>query len=244
MAVSSSSAPVSGGGAISQVEKICMSVASAIPVPHFKKWVSAYFHPVEALESDKANAGAGGVVVNAALAGLLGGIAAAISMVIMAVFSPFMYSGGLASVAVAAVVAVVIYPIIMVIAAFIGSAIYFILAKIFGGKGGYMVQTYGLTLVMGGSLFISFPLMALSPIPCVGFVLYLASMVVGLYALYGYYRVIKSLHALSTGKAAAVIIIPILIAIAIAFVLAIVATAMLAAMLGSVAAGTAAYPAY
>ena len=226
----------SGGGALSQIENMCMSVASVFPIPHFKNWLSMFFHPVEAIEKDKANAGVGGVVVNAIIAGILYGIAYGIFLLLATAFSPLAGMGGIGSALMAVLVMIVICPIALVIGSFIGSGIYYIVAKILGGKGGYMVQTYGLTLITGGMIFLNSPLMILVAIPCIGLVFSLVSLVVSLYALYSQYKMIKAVHSLSSGKAAAVIIIPIVIAIVLAMVFAAVLVAIFGAALMSAAA--------
>ena len=95
-----------------------------------------------------------------------------------------------------------------------------LLAKIFGGKGGFREQTAALTLVIGGIAVIGFVFIALSNIMVVGAIFGLIYMLVSLYGIYNMYLTIKEVHALSSTKAALVVIIPVILAFLVAFLMA------------------------
>ena len=214
-------------GVLAPIEKIVMPIVSGMP--YVKTWMAAYFHPVETFQSQKAAGGFGAVVVNLLLIGVLAWLA---TMLSFAVGLNFTQIAALA-------IGIAVYPVIMVIANLIGSAVMFVIAKVLGGKGGYMEQTFALTLVFGGYTAFAFPFTVLSGLPFVGAIFGLAAMLIALYSIYNEYLVLKAVHQLSGGKAALVILIPIIIAVIIAFVLAAVLVAMFAGVVGAAALGNA-----
>lgn len=113
-----------------------------------------------------------------------------------------------------AVIVVIMTPIVW----FIVHGIYWVLAKLLGGTGSYIEQFYFGSFVVGATNI----LMPLYFIPCVGM---LASMVVSLYTYFLIYKIVKSVHGLSTGRAAAVVLIPIVLVIMF-YILVIAASAL------------------
>ncbi|MEM2137827.1 MAG: YIP1 family protein [Candidatus Anstonellaceae archaeon] len=208
----------SGSGLLAPIENLVMPVASAIPVSQVKTWLSAYFHPVETFDSNKKDATLGGVVVHMALVGVLVAIATLLSSVA---------SLNIGAVVVSAVL-IVAYPILFVIFGLIGSALMFVLAKILGGKGGFMEQTLGFALLTGGYYALSFPFIVLSGIPLLGFFFGLLTLLLSLYNLYNEYLLVKRIHQFSSMRAAIFIILPVIIAIIIVVVLIGAIIAMLA----------------
>lgn len=231
-------AQASSSDSLSQIEGMVMGVVSAIPVPHFKTWVHAYFHPYEMVENEKGNANFGNVATNAAIIGVIAGLLTALLILITSFFKPS--AEGIVGAIIAGAIMVIIYPIIMVIGTFISSAIYFVFAKLMGGKGSYMMQTLGITLISGGTMLLNIPFMVLGIIPCIGAIFSLASLVVSLYALYSEVRMIKAVHQLSTMKAVAVIVLPLIIL----FVIILVAIAVLGAAFLTMVGGAAAASQY
>jgi len=219
-------------GFLAPVEQMVMPVASTIPVQQVKTWLAAYFHPMETYEANKKDSNAGSVAVHLALIGVLSWLVSLVAVVLGFNF------GGL----IVMVPGIIIFPIIMVVAGFIGSIILFVLAKIFGGKGGFMEQTLALALIFGGATALAAPFNALSGLPLVGGLIALVGTVIAIYNFYNEYLIIKGIHQLSSMKAALVILIPIIIAIIVAVVLAAALAVMLAgAGLAGAAAGMGGY---
>jgi len=199
----------SGSGPLGSIENMVMPIALAIPVSQVKTWLSAYFHPVETFDSNKKDATLGGVVVHMALVGVLVAVATLLSSVA---------SLNIGAAAVSAVL-LIAYPIIFVIGGLIGSALLFVLAKILGGKGGFMEQTLGIVLLTGGYYALGFPFIVLSGIPLLGFFFGLVTLLLSLYNLYNEYLMVKRIHQFSSMRAVLFIVLPIIIAIIIAVVL-------------------------
>jgi len=196
-------------GLLSPIENAIMPVAAAIPLPQLKVWLSAYFHPVETFESEQAKltGGIGGYILKnlvsiGLLFGVILGIVGAALMLFIGnipgalMFFAFALVGGVLD---------------MLILIPIGSGIYWVIAKILGGKGALLKQLMGMMLIVGGAVFLTLPFQILQAIPVVGIVFGFASILVWLYSVYSQYRLIKSIHCLSPTKAAAVIIIPYII---------------------------------
>ena len=218
-----SASSASGAGFMSQIEDAAMPIVSAIPLAQVKTFASAYFHPVETYESNKKMEW-GAIAVNLVLIGLVLWIANLLQYLLGMNFTGVMV----------ALFAVLGYAIGAPVMAVIGSIVYFVLAKIFGGKGGFREQTAALSLVMGGIMVLGFPFIALSNVLLVGWIFGLLYMLVSLYGLYNMYLVVKGVHSLSSVRAAAVVLIPILLAFLVAFMMAAaLAGLMVAAGMGS-----------
>ncbi|MCX6773098.1 MAG: Yip1 family protein [Candidatus Micrarchaeota archaeon] len=199
----------SGSGVLAPVENVVMPIVSAIPLAQVKTWASAFFHPVDAYNSNS-KMDWGTIAVSLVLIGLVMWVASLVQMILGINFLGF----GVA------LFAVIGYAIFVPIMAIIGSLVYFVLAKIFGGKGSFKDQTVALTLVMGGIAVIGFPFTALSSIMLVGAIFGLIYMAISLYGMYNMYLSIKAVHSLSSMKAAAVVLIPIVIVFIVMFVMA------------------------
>jgi hypothetical protein len=132
----------------------------------------------------------------------------------------------------------ILTPVFVAIAMLLVSAIYFIMAKILGGKG-----TFTKTMGMLGTIMGPFYLLGIIPnmldqIPLVVCIAGILGIPLGLYNLYMQFRMIKALHGFDDIRAAAVIIVPIilLVALAVAAVLVLASTIGLSYM-NSLAAG-------
>ncbi|HLW01480.1 MAG TPA: YIP1 family protein [Ktedonobacterales bacterium] len=109
---------------------------------------------------------------------------------------------------------------------FLGQGITYLLAKAFGGQGSFMVQAYT------GLLFqvpINLVTVALSVIPLVGSV----GGIVGIYAYFLQYFQLTVVHRLTTGKAIAVIVIPVAAATLLAFILVLIYYVIIFSTLGT-----------
>jgi len=113
-----------------------------------------------------------------------------------------------------------------IIGFFVGQAIVFVLAKIVGGNGGFMEQSWVLSTFM-------LPLGLLASVPFVGPIL---GLVGGIYSLYLMYLALQPAHRLDSSKA--MIVVGILIAVVVVLGVCAVLTGA-AAMFGLAAASTA-----
>lgn len=108
-------------------------------------------------------------------------------------------AGGVGSIAGAFCGALIAAPILFLI----GSGIYFLLAKLFGGTGNFEEQTY-LLAASAAPITIVSSLVGIIPLlgGCVGFLLFIYQLVLNYFAL-------KVTHGLTSGKALAVVLIPV-----------------------------------
>jgi len=210
-----------GSGFLAPVENIVMPIVSAIPLAQMKAWAYAYFHPVDAYGQNKKDATFGGAAVHFILIGLVAWVASMLSYAVGLNFAAF----GIG------LMGVILLPLFLLIGGFIGSIVYFIVAKIFGGKGSFMGQTLALALLYGGYTVLAFPFTVLAGIPLVGWILGLVPLLISLYNLYNLYLMTMAVHSLNSTRAALVVIVMIVLALVVSFALA----AMLAvAALGAV----------
>lgn len=121
---------------------------------------------------------------------------------------------------------IIVLPIFCLIGSFVWTAVLWVFAKIFGGKGTYM-ETYR-------PLGLAYVAMWITIIPILGA---LVSMFVGIWMIVVEIMVIKNVQKLSTGKAAAVVLIPVAIIMVIAIVIAVLFAAAFLAFFGAAAGG-------
>ena len=117
--------------------------------------------------------------------------------------------------AMAFVVSLVVTPITSVIGWLIGSAIIYVFAMLFGGKGDFVKQSYLIALYAAPLMVVS---SIVSLIPFVGPIL---SLLVSLYGIYLLTMSIKQAHKVSTGKAIAIWLVPVVIVAVLVSVLAV-----------------------
>ncbi|MFA6530148.1 MAG: YIP1 family protein [Candidatus Micrarchaeia archaeon] len=133
-------------------------------------------------------------------------------------FAPMLASAGnngltaaggtlLMAVLIAALVGVVCF-IGIPILSYISQGVYWILAKILGGKGTYTEQTFFGSMLGGAFAVIAPAIIVVSLIPCLGTIV---SFVVGAYELYLAYKIIKTVHGLDQLRAAVVVLLPLVV---------------------------------
>ncbi|MCX6771877.1 MAG: YIP1 family protein [Candidatus Micrarchaeota archaeon] len=228
------------GGIMAKAEGYVRTVASVVPFKQCSSWVAAYFHPEDTIRAEMKNANFGNIAMNAFLIGIVTSVSFAIALLLLfgfALLTSANISAALAANLAMYAILLVAVPFIYVISAFVSSLIYFIIAKLLGGKGGYMEQTLGMVLVTGGVMLAVMPFQILSSIPfigLIGLIFLLLALPFSLYGIYSQYRMIKAVHSLSSGRAAAVIIIPIVVMIVLVVILiAIAGVALLSFVPGS-----------
>ncbi|MCR4334911.1 MAG: YIP1 family protein, partial [archaeon] len=177
-------------------------------------WIKAITKPQETFNAEKKNANLGIGIVNYAIAGLISGILAFLLFGIIGAI----FGGSLEAVA-PGVLSIATTPIFQVIGALIIAGLFFIVAKVLGGKGSFSQIFYLASLY-------AVPIALVSWIPFVG---WLAS----IYALYLLYLVIKISQGLSTGRAILTILIPIVILFIIATILAVIVGVAVLSAFGS-----------
>lgn len=194
----------------------------------FDVWKDAFLSPVPTFRKMKKKAdlveGFKHVLVAGIIAGILGAIVAAVAGAAVAEMGPL---GGLF--AGAAIAGVLIgTPILAVLGWLIGSLVWFVFARLLGGKGSYTAQTYLIALYTAPLIVIT---AVLNIIPLVGAIL---GMLVSLYGLYLLTMAIREAHGFDTVKAALSWIIPLVIVGIIVFLAGV---AFLGAMLGGAGGG-------
>jgi hypothetical protein len=234
MAVKKKAAPAKPAAAgsdektLAQVEEIANKAVGATGVERFKAWLYAYFHPYQAYGKEGGNANLGSAVTTFAAIGLVQAVVAIVVMALVLAFAmplvgvPFTIAG--------AIMMLIIYPIMGVIGGLVVSAIYFAVAKLLGGKGGFFEQAYCMALVSGGMALMLLPFNILQVVPLVGWIFGLLGLAIALYGIISQYRMIRAVHALSQLRAIVVLVVPaILIMALIVFVIGVAAIAALGA---------------
>jgi hypothetical protein len=133
-------------------------------------------------------------------------------------------AAGLVNTAISSVVSmamsVVLAPIFLAIALLMAAVLYFIVAKILGGKGSFG-KTFGmLGTVIGPVCLLSIITNVLSMIPVVACIVAIPALALGIYWLFLNFRMVKAVHGLGDLGAAVVVLVPILLAVVLAFVFA------------------------
>jgi len=202
---------------LAQVEEIAMNAAGSFQVAQFNAWLFAYFHPYQACGKEKKNAGLASAATTYALIGLVQAAVAIIVMALVLAFAlpiigvPFTIAG--------AVMLIIAYPILSVIGGFAISALYFALAKVLGGKGGFYEQSYCMALVSGGVVLMMAPFSLLQLFPLIGWIFGLLGLAIALYGIISQYRMIRAVHSLSQLRAIVVLVVPALLLMALIFIL-------------------------
>lgn len=114
---------------------------------------------------------------------------------------------------------------------YLGNGIYYLLARLFGGKGSFGVQTYLASLFIVPLTVVTGILGVLSAIPCINIGSGLMGLGVAIFSLVLYARVISVTHNLDTGKSVAVLIIPLVLTFVIACCLAVGLVVLLGPMI-------------
>ncbi len=184
----------------------------------FKIWKEVLTKPVEAFkkEEKKADLGKGAMhlIIAGVIAGFISGLAVLFGITAVGTMGGFdsMVMG--AGVGVFAFIAsLILTPIMSVIGWLIGSGIIYVFAMIFKGKGNFTNQSYLLALY-GAPLMVINSILGI--IPFIGPIL---AFLVWLYGLYLLTMAIKQVHKVSTGKAVAIWLIPVVVVAVIAAVL-------------------------
>jgi hypothetical protein len=178
--------------------------------------------PIPTFKKEKKNAnlveGAMHVAVAGVITGFLSGLFALIfGSAIASTFFPM--ASGVIGVA-AFLAALILTPIVSVIAWLISSGIYYIVAMLLGGKGNYVTQSYLIAIYSAPLSVIS---VVLSLIPIVGPFI---AIIPGLYALYLLTMSLKEAHGFTTGRAVLVWLLPVIVLALIAFMLGLAFSAL------------------
>jgi len=167
-------------------------------------WLNAIKDPKKTFAAQKRKADFKEGAINIVIGGLIAGIIAGI------------YTGALVSGAVGGIVGGLIGWII-------AGGIYFIFAKLLGGKGDFITQIYLMSLYIP---IISIIAAIFSPVSSV-------TILISLLGLYFLTFALKEAHGYSTGKAILTWFIPIIILLVIVVILVMVAVALFAPLIGT-----------
>lgn len=185
----------------------------------FNLWKEVLTNPIETFKKEEKNADLGQGVIHIAIAGVIagfiGGLATFTGLTAvgsMGGFGTGMMGAGIGIIAF--IGALIITPIVTVIGWLIFSGIIYIFAMIFGAKGDFTKQSY-LIALYGAPLMIITSI--LNIIPFAGGIL---SFLAGLYGLYLLTMALKQVHKISTGKAVAIWLIPIVVFLVLGAILA------------------------
>ena len=163
----------------------------------FQKWFQALIHPKETFTKEEDNASLGRVILHVGIAGFIGGL-----VYIITTDLPFLLK----------LIYLILVPIFSIIFCMIGSAIYLLSAKLLGGKGYYITQTYLFALYSAPLAVIMSIIAAISfAVPIVN----LLNVLVGIYGLYLLILALKEIHNYSTSRAIVTWIVSTIIAVGI-----------------------------
>jgi len=186
-------------------------------------WVNTITKPKETFAAEKGNASMGKAAVNYIIAGVISGVIAFLATLI-----GLSQTGSATTTAIGAglgALGIIVSPIVTLIGAFIGVGIIWIFAKILGGKGTYtqlffLVSLFAIPMAVIGLVIV---------IPAVGSIL---GLLVGLYTLYLWVIAVQSSQELSTGRAVAAVLIPIILIGIIIAILAVIGLMALGTAMG------------
>jgi hypothetical protein len=176
---------------------------------YFNLWKNVLQKPEAVFKSEIKRASledfAKNLVIAGLIVGLISGIAGAIGI------SQTMF-GALGSMTVF-IASIVLWPILLVISSLISSAIYYIFAKLLGGKGSFTQQAYLISLYTAPLTIL---LLIVNLIPVIGFVV---DILIGVYSLYLLTLVLKQVHKFTTGKAILTWLLPLIIILLLVMIL-------------------------
>ena len=186
-------------------------------------WVNTITKPKETFAAEKGNASMGKAAVNYIIAGVISGVIAFLATLI-----GLSQTGSATTTAIGAglgALGIIVSPIVTLIGAFIGVGIIWIFAKILGGKGTYtqlffLVSLFAIPMAVIGLVIV---------IPAVGSIL---GLLVGLYTLYLWVIAVQSSQELSTGRAVAAVLIPVILIAIIIAILAVIGLMALGTAMG------------
>jgi len=213
---------ISGNPVTGWIERCALAALSAIPIPQFKVWVKAFFHPAETFDAQKSNISFRRIAIELSIILLI----CAIFIAIYSVSNNGKHIIDIASLnGVAGIVG--LFPILFV-EFFVFAGLLYILAKIIGGKGRVGEHTYAIVMVAGALVVLCLlPLLLLYTLNIVirdaGMAVPHALMVVSMFSIalillfacicgtYKYLVMMRHVHKLSTIRIALLFItIPVL----------------------------------
>jgi hypothetical protein len=177
----------------------------------FKTWKDALLKPKQTFKKEKKNANLGNAVKQVFIAGIIAGIVSAFAEI---------------SNSVAILVST---PFVAVIGLLLGSGIYYVFARLLGGKSIYREQTYLIALYTAplsiySSIFSTMTIL-LASLGSLNFIIALPILIMFGLSIYGLYLltlVLKEAHGLSTGRAVLAWLIPFLMVVVFAMIVAAV----------------------
>jgi hypothetical protein len=177
----------------------------------FKTWKDALLKPKQTFKKEKKNANLGNAVKQVFIAGIIAGIVSAFAEI---------------SNSVAILVST---PFVAVIGLLLGSGIYYVFARLLGGKSKYREQTYLIALYTAplsiySSIFSTMTIL-LASLGSLNFIIALPILIMFGLSIYGLYLltlVLKEAHGLSTGRAVLAWLIPFLMVVVFAMIVAAV----------------------
>ena len=180
----------------------------------FELWKNAITNPKETFKKEEKKANIGEGVKQIGIAGLITGAIVGIAAMVGLSYAgsvlgiPGMTAGtGLGVVALLS--SIIMTPIFMVIYWILGSGIIYIFSMIFGGKGSFTKQSYLIAIYYAPIMVIT-SILGIIPVlgPIIGFI-------VALYSLYLLTMALKQAHKVSTGKAVAIWLVPMIVVMVI-----------------------------
>ena len=126
------------------------------------------------------------------------------SAILIAVPSLQQEAGGAISSS-AAIIALMKLSLIGLVLFYVISGVFYLAARLLGGKGSFASQTYVLAVFSLCNNIFSFPLTLFSQVPPVGIFAQLLVALIGIYGIYAQYLGLKSVHQLSSLRTGAVL---------------------------------------
>lgn len=205
-------------------------IIAKIPYKRVPVWKEFFLNPVATVRKDKVGIGQRmkDLVVSGAIGAVIGIVAALPALIIATIAS-----GGAGLIMIAALPILMVLGILLTpLFAFLYSLLQLAVAKLLGGVGDMkanfnasVLPSLGTTAILLPVSLIAIPVAWLSAIPlvsiCVMVVQVPLTIVSGLVGLYGWYLgylAMKEVHALSTLRAAAVVLVPMVLIIGLVFV--------------------------
>ena len=190
-----------------------LAVLSVIPIPQFKIWVKAFFHPAETFDAQKDSITIQRLCIALLLVSFLFAIASTISTIFTVTIPRVKLS-------IEIVPSIGSSMVFLFVAFFVGFSVFvgllYALAKILGGRGSFTEHAYVIAILAGALYLLAFalglPFYVLSVIaPNIAVVASAIGLLVSIYAIYDCFVMMRHVHQLSNIRAALLCISPILL---------------------------------
>lgn len=166
-------------------------IFNRIPYSDAKKWLEIYSVPEKIIETEDGT-------ISSAIKSLI--ISAIPYTIFLVLLSTIVDPGK--------IIVYALYPVVVIVLTTLYVGATWLTAKIMRGTGSFQKQFYLMSLVQSGEFIMLVPLVILVTVPFIGLIFSLAGAMLLIYIAYLHFKIIKTVHKISTIKAILVAIPP------------------------------------